>query len=197
MRYTNEDIKKRAKLFAKIKSIIGILIYSVILLITIFNITLLIKSYVKPSETPDFFGLKTYVIASGSMRPDLNVGDIIIVKTIAREEAKIGDVISFRQNDSIITHRIINVINGEYQTKGDYNNSIDPNLVQYEDIEGKCVFVIPYLGKIVFALKNKLFIIIVIILIYFIYMHDLKKQTKKEIRKEKRKNLNSKRRVRR
>lgn len=193
MKYTNEAIKKRINFIDKLKFFTKILIYIIILPITIFNIVLLVKSYISPDKTPSFLGLKTYVVVSGSMVPKLNIGDVIIVKSVEKDELEIGDIISFRINDSIITHRIVDIVDDKFQTKGDYNNTPDTDLVQYENIEGKCYLVIPYLGKIVFALQNKILIIVIIILLYFIYMHNLKLQTKKEIRKEKRKNLNIKR----
>ena len=118
------------------------------------------------------------------------MGDIVIVKHTKKNELKNEDIISFRRNDLIITHRIIEIDDEGYTTKGDYNNIEDAEKVKYEDIEGKVILKIPFLGNIVFALKNKIVIITIIILLYLIYMHSLKKNNKKQIRKEKRKNLN-------
>lgn len=193
MKYTNEAIKKRTAIVNRLKLFTKILVYIIILPITIFNIALLVKSYTIPDKTPDLFGFKTYVIVSGSMTPKLNIGDVIIVKYVEKDKLSAGDIISFRINDSIITHRIVDVVDGEFQTQGDYNNTPDTELVKYENIEGKYVLSIPYLGKIVFLLQNKILIIVIVILLYLMYMHNLKLQTKKEIRREKHKNLNIKR----
>lgn len=190
MRYTNEEIAKRVKRRNCIKIIFKIVIYILILPITIYNTYLLIMSYIKPNETPSFFGIKSYAVVSGSMKPSLKVGDIVIVKHTKKNELKNEDIISFRRNDLIITHRIIEIDDEGYTTKGDYNNIEDAEKVKYEDIEGKVILKIPFLGNIVFALKNKIVIITIIILLYLIYMHSLKKNNKKQIRKEKRKNLN-------
>ena len=193
MKYTNEAIKKRTAIVNRLKLFTKILVYIIILPITIFNIALLVKSYTIPDKTPDLFVFKSYVIVSGSMTPKLNIGDVIIVKYVEKDKLSAGDIISFRINDSIITHRIVDVVDGEFQTQGDYNNTPDTELVKYENIEGKYVLSIPYLGKIVFLLQNKILIIVIVILLYLMYMHNLKLQTKKEIRREKHKNLNIKR----
>ena len=190
MRYTNEEIAKRSARRKKINLIFKILIYSVILPITIYNLSLIIMSYIKPDETPSFFGIKTYAVISGSMQPELKIGDVIVVKHVSNNELNVGDIISFRKDDSIITHRISEKSINGYTTKGDFNNVEDSGKVKYEDIEGKVIFKIPYIGKIVFAIKNKIFIIITVIMVFLIYMHNLKLKAKKEIRSEKRKNFN-------
>ena len=192
MRYTNEEITKRTKRNKRIKFIVKLIIYILILPITIYNTFLIIMSYIKPDETPGFFGIKSYAVISGSMRPNLEIGDIVIVKHVKKDEINNQDIISFRKNDLIITHRIIKIEDDQYTTKGDYNNVEDQEKVVYEDVEGKVIFIIPFLGKIVFALRNKIVIVTIIILLYFMYMHNLKQNSKKQIRKEKRKNLNFK-----
>lgn len=192
MRYTNEEIAKRVAKIKRIKLIFKLLMYIIILPITIYNVYLLVMSYINPKETPSFFGIKSYAVISGSMQPELKVGDIIIVKQIKEDELKVGDILSFRKNDLIITHRVIRIENEKITTKGDYNNAEDSDKVSYGDIEGKVVYVIPFFGKIVFALRNKIVIIVIILLLYLIYMHSLKQQSKKQIRREKRKNLNYK-----
>jgi len=86
-------------------------------------------------------------------------GDIVFV--LGRFEPKIGDIIIFKTNpESIaprpIVHRIVSIENEIIQTKGDHNqdqltvsNNIyktDETNIKQEQIIGKVVFVIPYLG---------------------------------------------------
>ena len=84
---------------------------------------------INKSETPNFFGIKTFVIISGSMEPNLKISDIVIIKRCEQNELKENDIISFRSGQSVITHRINKIIeteNGvEYITKGDNNNTKD------------------------------------------------------------------------
>ena len=170
MKYTNEAIKKRKKIESIIKKRFNVLVYIILIPILIYNISLIIQSLVKTSETPNFFGIKTYIIISGSMEPNLQIGDIVIVKKVYQEELKKGDIISFRQGQSVITHRISEVIEKDgkiqYKTKGDNNNAEDSGSISYDMIEGKVVKNISKVGNIAIKLQNRGTIIFIILLLY-------------------------------
>ena len=146
-----------------------------------YNISLIIQSILKPNKTPSFLGIKTYVIISGSMEPNINIGDIVITKD--KEELQVGDIISYRKGHSVITHRISQVNYNEnvekiYKTKGDNNNTEDSEEISTADIEGKVVKVIPKLGKISLVLQNKVIIIMVLIVFYMLISKNYKKNKK-------------------
>ncbi len=197
MRYTNEAIKRRKRAENILKRKINILIYIILIPILIYNISLIIQAVIKTSETPNFLGIKTYVIISGSMEPSLQIGDIVIVKKVAQNELKQGDIISYRQGQSVITHRIAEVIDKEgeveYKTKGDNNNAEDSGIISYEMIEGKVVKHISQIGKIAIILQKKgtIIFIILILYIYILYSSSIKK--KRALRKLKREEFESKR----
>ena len=152
-----------------IEKIISILIYIIIIPIIIFNLTIMIKSYINPTEIPDFFGLKSFVIVSESMESTIMKGDAIFIKKVNQDELKINDIISFHNKDEIITHRIVKVIeeNGKtkYITKGDNNRREDKEHITYEKIEGVYQFKISGFGKIVELLKDKITLIILLIIL--------------------------------
>lgn len=197
MEYTNEAIKKRKKKESKVKKRFNILIYIILMPILIYNISLIIQALIKTSETPNFLGIKTYVIISGSMEPNLQIGDMVIVKKVKQNELNKGDIISFRQGQSIITHRIVEIIENDgqivYKTKGDNNNAEDSGNVLYEMIEGKVVKQISKVGKIAIILqrRNTIIFIISIIYIYILYSSSIKR--KKAQRKMKREEFEKKR----
>ncbi|MBR9704967.1 hypothetical protein GOV12_06140 [Candidatus Pacearchaeota archaeon] len=100
-----------------------------------------------------------------SMKNGFAKGDIIIVW--GRFKPKVGDIIIFKPNkDSFaprpIIHRITKInLDGTYQTKGDHNekqlmknNNIfntDETNIKGEDIVGKAIFKVPYLGWVKIA----------------------------------------------
>lgn len=188
--YTNEAIINRRKKKNRIKKYISIFVYIILIPLLLYNITLIIQAILKPNETPNFFGIKTYVIVSGSMQPKLNIGDIVVVKNVKENELKIGDVISFREEQSVITHRIIELVeeNGKikYKTKGDNNNSEDKNIISIDRIEGKVVTSIPYIGIIALLLRGKIALIIIIIIFYGYFVRSEKMKNKRETRRLKR-----------
>ena len=190
MRYTNDVINKKIKDGNRRKIIFRIVIYILIIPIIIYNISLIVFSIINKNETPCFFGIKTFVIVSGSMQPDLMIGDIVIVKNCDKNDINVGDIISYRSGQSVITHRIVEFIESDgqtgYITKGDNNNVKDNVVVKFEDIEGKYIGKISKLGNVVLFLKNKIVIISIILIFYLIYVHELKVNEKIRIRKEKR-----------
>lgn len=152
---------------SKIKDIIE---YTIVFLVIIVNVFLIIKSVKNPNKTPDFFGKKAFVIVSGSMIPEIEIGDIVIINDT--QDVNINDIIAFRRDSNIIVHRIINKmeVNGKtmYQTKGDNNNIPDTELVDVSDIEGIYINKIPYIGKLLMFLYNNLAIVVVIIVVILI-----------------------------
>lgn len=191
MQYTEDAIIKRKEKVLKVKKSLKRFVYILLIPLLIYNISLIIQAVVKPNETPAFFGIKMYVIVSGSMEPELYVGDIVIVKDL-KDEDKINkdDVISFRQGQTIITHRVSEVVNingvEKYRTKGDNNNTEDVMIIGRESIEGKVVNKIKSLGKTVLALRNTTLIIVIVLFYYVFLVFDQKKQNRKAIRKIKR-----------
>ena len=139
-----------------------------------------------------YYGMYFFNIISGSMEPKLYKDDIIIVKNCDTNLLEENDIITFNQDNKIISHRITKITeeNGErnFQTKGDNNDVIDDFVVKPEQIYGKVAFKIPKIGKITKFIQNdngliKVFILILIIFILF-NMNDNKKNRRKIIRKK-------------
>lgn len=196
MKYTDEAIRKRKKIFNNIKRIFSTLAYLLLVPLLVYNISLIIQSVMYPNKTPNFLGFKTYVIVSGSMVPELEIGDIVIVKTINPEELEENEIISFRKGQSVITHRIIEIMetdNGrEFKTKGDSNNTEDTEVIRNTEIEGKVIQKIPLIGKFALMLKSKKVIIILVIAYYIYLVQNQSIQKKKYIRNMKREDYEAK-----
>jgi len=103
-------------------------------------------------------GFYPTVVASGSMRPTMEVGDIAISIKTPLETIKVGDIIQYWQEGEMILHRTVE-IRGEgdarlFITKGDANPEPDIDPVQVAQIKGKLVFTIPKLGWISIYIKT-------------------------------------------
>jgi signal peptidase I len=129
-----------------------------------------------------------YVVASGSMIPNLNINDFVIVShNIPFDNLKVGNIIVFRTyypnpdtgQQEIIVHRVAQIVtdpdNGQriIRTKGDANPGSIPQLdypIFQQNYIGKVVYVIPQLGVITDALRPPTnFILIGLILVVLIY----------------------------
>lgn len=99
-------------------------------------------------------GLFTYyavTIGSGSMIPNLGVGDIVIVKKTKNYEGlEVGDILVYNKETKVVVHRITekNRVDNEYvfRTKGDANDAEDWYDIYEEDIIGTVKAKIKYLG---------------------------------------------------
>ena len=107
------------------------------------------------SVIPTLLGMNTMVVTSGSMVPSIGVGDAVIVDPSFGDRVSIGDVVTFRssQTSGMVTHRVIasREIGGQtyYQTKGDANQTPDPNLVWSGAVYGKVRTHLPWLGYLI------------------------------------------------
>lgn len=188
--YRISDFEKSSKRMFIIEKLIIILVYIIIIPIIIYNLTLMIKSYINPTEIPDFFGFKSFVIISESMESTIMTGDAILVKEVKQEELKEKDIISFHDQGDINTHRIVEILEDDgiikYKTKGDNNKKEDKELVTYDKIEGVYQFRIKGFGKIVEVIKNKITLVVLLIVLVLISACQVRINKKRLIRKEKR-----------
>ena len=94
--------------------------------------------------TSGLFKYYALAVGSGSMTPNINKGDAVIVKKLDKEEIKqieVGDVLVFKNNGITIVHRVvqINKITEDkyyFYTKGDNNNGYDGYPISIENIIG-------------------------------------------------------------
>ena len=96
------------------------------------------------------FPIKPIAVASGSMEKELYVGDVVIVKKCNANDIVNGDIIQYQMKGYTVIHRVIEKKqkNGEYYftTKGDNNPSEDKESVKEDQVLGKVIFKVKYLG---------------------------------------------------
>lgn len=172
------------------KNLLIYALYIIIIPIILYDMFLIVQTIVKPGVTPDFFGFRTFSIITGSMEPEINVDDIVIVKKVDKIDIRKGDIITFTIENETITHRVINIssVDGEliYTTKGDKNDVSDIEKIEYRQIEGKYVTKIPKAGKVLTFLKNKYVFGAVLFILILFYCLQRKHISRKIERKEKR-----------
>ncbi len=96
-------------------------------------------------------GWNLFSIDSASMSPKYPVDTLVVVRKLDPGKIQPGDVITFVFNEegALATHRVVRVdsASGTFTTKGDANNSEDARPVRWENVVGKVVLGIPWLGK--------------------------------------------------
>ena len=123
------------------------------MLLIVYIAYMLIARYALHIPTPTVFGLGGASVVSGSMEPEISVGDYVI--TLRQDSYAQGDVIMFYTQDGVCTtHRIVEIVDGSFRTKGDANNAVDLFLVGADDVVGKVVSVLPGVGAVIGFLQS-------------------------------------------
>lgn len=144
----NKKLNKALNVFQTVEAIIGVLIILALLL-------------------PVLLGYEKYVVLTGSMEPTISPGTLVYVKkNYDLNRIQKGDIIAFYLDDDyIVTHRVEEVHNEYFRTKGDANDSVDEKYVYQSKVLGPVKFSIPYVGNITPAFKGARAIAIVSVII--------------------------------
>jgi len=144
-------MKKAKKITTLMMKTLNIVAITILLLLLAVNLYTIISKYVFKNDLPKVFGFANAIVVTGSMRDTIEPGDLLIIKE--KEEYNVGDIITYCENDDMITHRIIEINETGYITKGDANNTADAE-IDFEQIEGKTILIIPSLGSYIAYLKT-------------------------------------------
>lgn len=122
-------------------------------LLLIANLYTIAARQITGEPQPDVFGWSWAVVISGSMEPAIHVNDLIIVRK--QNTYAVGDIISFTDGNSVVTHRIVEKGDGYYITRGDANNKADEPVPQ-EMVIGKVRATVPRVGLVIEYLRTPL-----------------------------------------
>ena len=116
-----------------------------------------------------------YVVSSGSMIPNLNIFDVIIVQGhVNFDQLKVGDIIVFNRpngHDKVIVHRVAEILNKDplvIRTKGDANPGSIPGTdfpITKDDYIGKVEYVIPQIGYVTRIISPPINYIIIAVIV--------------------------------
>jgi signal peptidase len=109
---------------------------------------------------PPLLGFSFEPILGGSMEPTIKTGALIGMEKTAQEEVLVGDIIGFKVEgmDTPVCHRVTDIVDTEdgvgFRTKGDANEDPDTWVVKPENLIGKVVFNLAWLGYIAKFIKT-------------------------------------------
>lgn len=163
----------------KISDIIG----NILIFVAVFVVLVWLLSLVLPKFSYGLVAIKT-----GSMEPTIKTGGAVIIK--AQDMYGTDDTITFvKTKGELVTHRIVEIgtVDGAtvYTTKGDNNNAVDVFPVVIDDVRGRVVFTLPYIGYGIAFFQSRIGIMLLILIpaVYFIGREVIK--IKEELKKKK------------
>lgn len=169
---------KNLKVF-RIARLIKNIICWVLIIVLAFTLIVFLTTRIQ-GNTPSVFGYSIYRISSGSMEPELMVGDIILDKVIDDEtEISVGDVITFEGGSQfdgkLVTHKVIKAPytdengNTMLQTHG-IANELDDTPISIDQVRAKMICKVPFIDTLynLFLTPSGLIILILLIILVFI-----------------------------
>jgi len=142
-----------------IKKVLAIAIVILLAAILAVNVTSIVRRVVFKEQLPLTLGFGTAVVMTGSMEPEISRGDIVVVRRA--QSYDVGDVITYTSMTAV-THRIVAQSTQGFVTKGDANNTVDPEIAK-DQVLGRVVFTIPLVGHPILFFRQPVGIAVLIL----------------------------------
>lgn len=168
MKKSENGSKPKRSVKSRVINAIGAVVCALLIPVMIVLGTLLIKSTFNPDVPPDFMGYTPLVVGTGSMSPEIESDDLVIVHApedpAALEE---GTIVAYMNWGTVIVHRIVDVQKTEdsvlYIMQGDANNVTDSAGVTPAQILGEYHSKIEGIGDFVLFMQTPLGILLFVV----------------------------------
>lgn len=120
----------------------------------VFVVTAVVLAYGMYTTVGMLFQTSVPVVAvtTGSMQPELNPGDMVVVYGTAWDDIEVSDIVVYRTGQASIPiiHRVVRKNASALETKGDSNAGQLPfeHHVTEEQVLGTTVFAVPFVGYV-------------------------------------------------
>ena len=162
-----------------------IIIFAICIL---YNLVFFLSSVITGKEYLSIFGVTALCMDTGLMENEISKNALVLVKKVDKKELEIGDTIGYEVNGKIRINKIIN-FKKSYVTKSNQSYYPDIEEPEYEQIIGKKIASISFLGGLVKIIQSggtTFLILILLILMIFYNRYDYLKQKRRGKKKAKR-----------
>jgi len=98
-------------------------------------------------------GWDLYVVKSDSMTPTFAARDLVVTRPV--EQVRVGDIVTFRRGNEVVTHRVFSIEGESLVMKGDANTTVDPQPVAFSHVDGGYLVKVPYAGYVTEFISTK------------------------------------------
>lgn len=135
-------------------------------------------------------GIKPTIMVTGSMNPEIPIGNLCFVDTnYDYEKIQINDIIIYKVPKQKVMHRVVSKNENGYKTKGDANQKVDKAVITRELYLGKYLFSIPKIGlffqKVQTPISKAIFITFLISLYIIDYLMHYAEKNRFKIKQQK------------
>lgn len=157
-----------------------------LIIVIIYNSIYVFASIFDFEQYLNFFGIRFLTMEDKSMLPKIGKNDLVIVKKYNKENPQTDDIVAYYKKEQLIIHKIIleSRDKGLYVTKGENNYYQDDEKVGKEEIIGKMILEIPFLGIFLKIVRSKITSIIIVIYLILLYQYNKMVNAKRLKRRE-------------
>lgn len=134
----------KSEVVYKTMKVISNLLFIVLGLVLVVCLYSFVSIQVLSHKYVNVFSYTFFQIGSNSMAPAITTNDLIVVK-LSDDDIKAGDIITYEDGDTLVTHRVQSVNQTGYVTKGDANMEQDRAILK-DQVVGKVVKILPQYG---------------------------------------------------
>lgn len=134
----------KSEVVYKTMKVISNLLFVVLGLVLVVCLYSFVSIQVLSHKYVNFFSYTFFQIGSNSMAPAITTNDLIVVKLLD-DDIKAGDIITYEDGDTLVTHRVQSVNQTGYVTKGDANMEQDRAILK-DQVVGKVIKILPQYG---------------------------------------------------
>ena len=168
----------------KLKKIMIAIISFIITICVLYNVLFLINTTISQKDYFRVFGISFFSVKTDLMENDLHKNDFVIVKEVTNSELQVGDIIAYEVNDQIRINKIVDKKDG-YTTKFNQNYYPDIEKITINQVIGKEIVNIPFLGILLDMLQSKVFSVFVLLFLIFVFGYNKYTHTKRKERERK------------
>lgn len=165
-------------------------LYIIIIILIIYNALYVLNNAIYSKKYINLFG-NIFIMTEkdNAMSPTIKKNDFVILKKVKASKINNNDIIGYDINNEITIRRVVSIEQNSYETKADnyYHNDLERKNI--EQINGKILFKISFIGIIFKYFENKIitiFIILILLLRFSFnkYVKNRREESKKKLDKE-------------
>ncbi len=150
-----------------VKKCVKCILVAVLVATLVINMVIAVLAFLEYNTEFEGIPYSVLTVQGESMSPEFSQGELLVLKKADYDSLNVGDDITFLTTGGLVTHRIVDVNDNGYVTRGLANNTEDLYEVNEQTYCGKVVTSIPYIGYALQYIGGSYIVLAVAIMLLF------------------------------
>lgn len=150
-----------------VSQLIKIFLRALIIVCIAYNILFVTYTTIRKTEYWQFLGFSIFCMKTELMHGDIEKNELVLIRNIDTQNLKNGDIIAYQINGKVRINKIVKKQESEFTTKSNKNYNPDIEKITKEQIIGREIATIPFLGIILRILESKITTFIILSTLIF------------------------------